>query len=212
MMAVHGKRGEFRVLLEEIHHTPESREEDHRRIYHILDGEGLAVINGKEYKLIQGSLVIIAPQSKVSFKATPERPLMALRVSVPDIFPVLSDGSVVTNIETGPAEMSICGFKKFLHVLRNKDGEGAHVALLDITGAPKHIHKHTLEYYYFHNGGIMNLDGVDHPVKKGTMVILPPGVVHAARGLTPGANTLAYMGYFPPLLYRGHPLRDEYLM
>jgi quercetin dioxygenase-like cupin family protein len=30
--------------------------------------------------------------------------------------------------------------------------------------------------------GTVRLDGVDHPVRKGSMVHIPPGVVHGAHG------------------------------
>ncbi|MDZ7639476.1 MAG: cupin domain-containing protein [Bryobacterales bacterium] len=54
---------------------------------------------------------------------------------------------------------------------------------VDIDGAREHFHKVATELYYVLDGeGSVMLDGVEHPVRKGSMVHIPPGVVHGARG------------------------------
>jgi quercetin dioxygenase-like cupin family protein len=54
---------------------------------------------------------------------------------------------------------------------------------VDIDGAREHFHKRATELYYVLEGeGTVVLDGVEHPVRKGSLVHIPPGVVHGARG------------------------------
>ena len=54
---------------------------------------------------------------------------------------------------------------------------------MDIDGAKEHYHKRATELYYVLEGeGVVRLDGVDHPVRPGSMVHIPPGVVHGATG------------------------------
>jgi len=54
---------------------------------------------------------------------------------------------------------------------------------VDIDGAKPHYHRQATELYYVLEGeGSVVLDGAEHPVRKGTIVHIPPGVVHAARG------------------------------
>ena len=54
---------------------------------------------------------------------------------------------------------------------------------VDIDGARPHFHKRSTELYYVLDGeGAVLLDGVEHPVKKGSLVHVPPGVVHGAKG------------------------------
>ena len=54
---------------------------------------------------------------------------------------------------------------------------------VDIDGARPHFHKRSTELYYVLDGeGAVLLDGVEHPVKKGSLVHIPPGVVHGAKG------------------------------
>lgn len=54
---------------------------------------------------------------------------------------------------------------------------------VDIDGAKPHFHKVATELYYVLEGqGHVTLDGVQHNVRKGSLVHIPPGVVHSAEG------------------------------
>lgn len=83
-----------------------------------------------------------------------------------------------------PRERSICGWRDRL--ISREDAEQQPVAwahAVDIDGAKPHYHKRSTELYYVLEGtGEMVLDGVVHPVAKGSLLHIPPGVVHAARG------------------------------
>jgi len=49
--------------------------------------------------------------------------------------------------------------------------------------ARKHFHIRATELYYVLEGqGVVVLDGEEHPVRKSSLVHIPPGVVHGARG------------------------------
>jgi len=72
---------------------------------------------------------------------------------------------------------------------------------VDIDGAKLHYHKRSTELYYVLDGeGSISLDGVDHPIHKGSMVHIPPGVIHGARGrmrvLVIGIPDIAEADYF----------------
>jgi quercetin dioxygenase-like cupin family protein len=54
---------------------------------------------------------------------------------------------------------------------------------VDIDGAREHYHKQATELYYVLEGeGTVILDGHEHPVCKGSLVHIPAGVIHGARG------------------------------
>jgi mannose-6-phosphate isomerase-like protein (cupin superfamily) len=54
---------------------------------------------------------------------------------------------------------------------------------VDIDGAKLHYHKRSTELYYVLDGsGSVILDGAELPVATGSLVHIPPGVVHGARG------------------------------
>ncbi len=83
-----------------------------------------------------------------------------------------------------PRERSACGWRDRL--ISREDAEldpAAWAHAVDIDGAKPHFHKVATELYYVLEGnGTLTLDGVEHIVRKGTLVHIPPGVVHSATG------------------------------
>src|SRR5262245_44274167 len=81
-----------------------------------------------------------------------------------------------------PRERSTCGWRHLL-VSRQDDNVAAWAHAVDIDGAREHYHKRATELYYVLDGeGSVILDGEEHPVRKGSLVHIPPGVVHGAKG------------------------------
>ena len=59
----------------------------------------------------------------------------------------------------------------------------AWVHAVDIDGAKLHYHKRSTELYYVLEGsGSVSLNGKEQEVAKGSLVHIPPGVVHGAKG------------------------------
>ena len=80
-----------------------------------------------------------------------------------------------------PRERSTCGWRDLL-VSRQDQNVAAWVHAVDIDGAKEHYHKKATELYYVLDGeGVVLLDGEEHPVRKGSLVHIPPGVVHGAK-------------------------------
>lgn len=81
-------------------------------------------------------------------------------------------------------ERSTCGWRDRL--ISREDAAldvAAWAHTVDIDGSREHYHKRTTELYYvLEGGGSVMLDGVEHPVRKGSMLHIPPGVVHGAKG------------------------------
>ena len=89
---------------------------------------------------------------------------------------------LICHEESAPKERSICGWRHLL-ISRQDDNVAAWAHAVDIDGARKHYHRVATELYYVLDGeGTVLLDGVEHPVHKGSIVHIPPGVVHGARG------------------------------
>src|SRR6188508_1542715 len=101
-----------------------------------------------------------------------------------------------------PRERSTCGWRDRL--ISREDAPLAPAAwahAVDIDGAKLHYHKRSTELYYVLDGsGSVILDGVEQPVSKGSLVHIPPGVVHGARGrmrvLVVGVPDIADDDYF----------------
>ena len=101
-----------------------------------------------------------------------------------------------------PRERSACGWRDRL--ISREDAPSSPAAwahAVDIDGARLHFHKRSTELYYVLEGeGTVILDGVEHSVSKGSIVHIPPGVVHGARGrvrvLVVGIPDIAEDDYF----------------
>jgi mannose-6-phosphate isomerase-like protein (cupin superfamily) len=95
-----------------------------------------------------------------------------------------SSGLLVRHEESAERERSTCGWRHLLLSRQDRDrGLDAWAHAVDIDGAREHYHKVGTELYYVLDGeGSVMLDGVEHPVRTGSIVHIPPGVVHGARG------------------------------
>ncbi len=101
-----------------------------------------------------------------------------------------------------PREQSACGFRDRL--ISREDAElqpAAWAHAVDIDGAQPHYHQRSTELYYVIDGeGFVVLDGVKEPVRRGSLVHIPPGVVHSAIGrmrvLVIGVPDIADDDYF----------------
>src|SRR6516225_237710 len=90
--------------------------------------------------------------------------------------------AIVRHEGEAPRERSTCGWRDLLISRQDKD-VAAWAHAVDIDGAREHYHKRATELYYVLDGeGTVLLDGVAHPVRKGSLVHIPPGVVHGAKG------------------------------
>lgn len=93
-------------------------------------------------------------------------------------------GLVVRHEGQAPRERSTCGWRDRL-ISREDKGQGvaAWVHAVDIDGSRPHYHRRATELYYVLEGeGSVLLDGVETPVRKGSLLHIPPGVVHGAKG------------------------------
>jgi mannose-6-phosphate isomerase-like protein (cupin superfamily) len=105
---------------------------------------------------------------------------------------------------SSPRERSTCGFRDRL--ISREDvaaNPAAWAHAVDIDGARPHFHRRSTELYYVLEGeGFVLLDGAEHPVRKGSIIHIPPGVVHGARGrmrvLVVGIPDIAEDDYFEP--------------
>ncbi len=83
-----------------------------------------------------------------------------------------------------PKERSACGWRHLLISRQDQEaGPAAWAHVVDIDGAKPHYHRRSTELYYVLEGeGAVVLDGVERAVRQGTIVHIPPGVVHSAKG------------------------------
>lgn len=96
--------------------------------------------------------------------------------------PIASKTCLVRHEGSAPRERSTCGWRDLL-ISRFDADVAAWAHAVDIDGARLHYHKAATELYYVIEGeGVIVLDGEEHQIRKGSIVHIPPGVVHGAKG------------------------------
>ncbi len=114
-----------------------------------------------------------------------------------------SQKTIVRHEGQVPRERSSCGWRDRLISREDVDLEpSAWAHAVDIDGAQPHYHKASTELYYVLEGsGTVTLDGVDHAVQKGSLIHIPPHVIHSASGrmrvLVVGIPNIADDDYYP---------------
>ncbi len=94
----------------------------------------------------------------------------------------MSSALILRHEDEALKERSACGHRYRL-LSKGDEGVAAWAHAVDVDGAKPHFHKRATELYYVLEGeGQVVLDGETRPVRPGTMVHIPPGVVHAAVG------------------------------
>jgi quercetin dioxygenase-like cupin family protein len=96
-----------------------------------------------------------------------------------------STGPILVRHEgEAPRERSACGWRDLLISRQDKDlNVAAWVHAVDIDGARLHYHQRGAELYYVLEGeGTVSLAGSERAVRRGSLVHIPPGVVHGAKG------------------------------
>lgn len=89
---------------------------------------------------------------------------------------------ILRHEEQAAKEPSACGYRYRL-LSRGDDDVAAWAHAVDIDGARPHYHKRATELYYVLEGeGTVLLDGMENQVHKGSMIHIPPGVIHSAAG------------------------------
>jgi mannose-6-phosphate isomerase-like protein (cupin superfamily) len=123
-------------------------------------------------------------------------------MSTPTETPPPLDRVLVRHEGHAPRERSACGWRDRL--ISREDvslSPAAWAHVVDIDGSKPHYHKRSTELYYVLSGsGTVSVGGVEHAVQPGTLLHIPPGVVHAARGrmrvLVVGIPDIADDDYF----------------
>ena len=102
---------------------------------------------------------------------------------MPDDAKPLPPANLILRHESDAArECSACGHRYRL-LSRGDEDVAAWAHAVDIDGAKPHYHKIATELYYVLEGeGSVMLDGEERTVRTGSMVHIPPGVVHGAIG------------------------------
>ena len=96
--------------------------------------------------------------------------------------PTARPGILVRHEDDSRRERSACGWRYRL-ISREDSDVAAWAHVVDIQDSQPHYHEKGTELYYVLEGeGTIWLDGEAHQIRRGSLVHIPPGVVHSAQG------------------------------
>jgi quercetin dioxygenase-like cupin family protein len=174
----------------------ERSNEGEDEVLYVLAGSGRATIAGQPTSLSVGTAVFVAAGS--SWQIDDADGLELLSVLIHD--PLPADGSthaVVTldAVESGPATAG----RQFRLLATPELGCRSvtqFVGIIPVVRAPDHFHKYEEVVYVLEGEGMLHIDGESAPLRAGTCVHLPAGIVHCLENVGPGE--MRVLGVFRP--------------
>jgi mannose-6-phosphate isomerase-like protein (cupin superfamily) len=160
-------------------------------VLYVLAGSGVAEIGGEQAKLAPGTAAYAA--AGTPWRVVEADSLEILSVLVQE--PLESDATHaivgVDDVETGEATAG-----RQFRLLAPCTSATQFVGYIPVGRAPDHFHKYDEVVYVLEGTGELHIDGESAPLRAGTCVHLPAGLVHCLENRGPGE--MQVLGVFRP--------------
>jgi mannose-6-phosphate isomerase-like protein (cupin superfamily) len=165
-------------------------------VLYILTGRGRATIAGEETDLSAGTAVFVASGS--SWRIDEADGLEMLSVLVHD--PLPADGTTHAVVAVDGVESGTATAGREFRLLATPElgcrSVTQFVGTIPVVRAPDHFHKYDEVVYVLEGNGKLHIDGESAPLRAGTCVHLPAGIVHCLENVGPGE--MRVLGVFRP--------------
>lgn len=171
----------------------EQRDEARDEVLYVLAGSGGATIAGETHALEPGHAVFVARGT--SWHIDDADGLQILSVLVEDPLPADTTHAIVSAGERGTATAG----REFTLLARPENGCPTVTQFLGhipAGRAPDHFHRYDEVVYVVGGEGALHVEGETAPLRAGTCVHLPAGLVHCLENFGPAEMTV--LGVFRP--------------
>jgi mannose-6-phosphate isomerase-like protein (cupin superfamily) len=186
---------EQRVLRFDAASEEQVNEADDEVLY-VLSGRGSATIGGDEVELSPGTAAYVAQGS--AWRIDEAEGLEVLSVLVRD--PLPADGSTHAVVAVDAVEAGTATAGRAFRLLATPElgcrSVTQFVGYIPVVRAPDHFHKYDEVVYVLEGDGRLHIDGETVPLRPGTCVHLPAGLVHCLENVGPGE--MRVLGVFRP--------------
>jgi mannose-6-phosphate isomerase-like protein (cupin superfamily) len=173
-------------------HSNEAEDE----VLYVLSGSGGATIGGEPVPLSPGTAAFVACGS--SWRIDEADGLEVLSVLVRDPLPTDGSTHAVVAVEAVESDQATAG-RQFRLLATPELGCRSvtqFVGYIPVVRAPDHFHKYDEVVYVLEGEGKLHIGGETAPLRAGTCVHLPSGLVHCLENVGPGE--MRVLGVFRP--------------
>jgi len=171
----------------------ERRDDGRDEVLYVLGGRGTATIDGERHELEPGAGLFVA--GGTAWSVDDAQDLLLLSVLVEEPLPATASHAVIAGGERGTATAG----REFTLLARPEHGCASvtqFVGYIPPGRAPDHFHRYDEVVYVLEGEGALHVDGETAPLRAGTCVHLPAGLVHCLENLGPGE--MRVLGVFRP--------------
>jgi mannose-6-phosphate isomerase-like protein (cupin superfamily) len=188
--------GEFEQRILRLGPGDEHRSEKDDEVLYVLSGSGSATIGGEPAELSPGTAAYVARGTE--WRVDDSDRLEALSVLVRDPLPADGMTHAVVALDHQEAAAATAG-RQFRLLATPETGCRSvtqFVGYIPVVRAPDHFHKYDEVVYVLEGEGMLHVDGETAPLRAGSCVHLPAGLVHCLENVGPGE--MHVLGVFRP--------------
>jgi len=159
----------------------------------VLEGGAAVTVGGERRELEPGAGVFVARGT--SWRIESAAGLKVLSVLVEDPLPASASHAVIARGERGAATAGR-EFSLLAHPANGCESVTQFVGYIPVGRAPDHFHKYDEVVYVLAGEGAFHVDGETAPLRAGSCVHLPAGLIHCLENSGPGE--MRVLGVFRP--------------
>ena len=171
----------------------ERKDEERDEVLYVLEGSGAVTVGGERRELEPGAGVFVARGT--SWQIESAAGLKVLSVLVEDPLPASASHAVIARGERGAATAGR-EFSLLAHPANGCESVTQFVGYIPVGRAPDHFHKYDEVVYVLAGEGAFHVDGETAPLRAGSCVHLPAGLIHCIENSGPGE--MRVLGVFRP--------------
>lgn len=202
---VEGANGTYRVLVDEAQGcenliqrvfryesgaSTEMINPDSDDVVYVVSGVGEAIVGGKIYSLKPDTGLLVPQNTTYSYRVTGSEPLELVSVLSPQpgrpaSVPPSDEAQPITDKltlhESEEEEISAGKDRTFKLMIDPRYGSRyvtQFIGLIKRVRAPQHTHTYEEVIYILGGEGLVHIEGEEIPIRAGSTIYLPPGVVH----------------------------------
>jgi mannose-6-phosphate isomerase-like protein (cupin superfamily) len=186
---------EQRVLaFDDTDQTPRTGAED--EVLYVLSGRGAVSVGGERFELAPGTALYRAAGAE--WQVDEADALRILSVLVRDPLPAGDAKHAIVSVDDAAEGEATAGrmFRLLATPERGCASVTQFVGYIPVGRAPDHFHRYDEVVYVLEGEGALHIDGETAPLRPGTCVHLPSGLVHCLENTGPGE--MQVLGVFRP--------------